>query len=404
MGYAKDKWIDEQAGGWHSVPGKYICADCVDDDDLKQLVRNQAEGDSCSYCGKTGADTSVLLDRLIERVVSATNVFYEDYGKAGFPWPEDEYGMQNHVLDAYDVLERLELDIVEEARQDIQDSLMERQWTDVHAYFPTLSQELSRSWRAFESLVKRSRRYTFLVEDSVSPGDNAPGPARLLRSILAHADDLGLIRTLGPSTDLLRARVHDAAKKISTCKAIGTPSARQARNPNRMSPAGIPMFYGASDRETAFAEVYDCDRNTVDQILTIGRFRPSQPLRVLDLTTLPAMPGVFSERNHLIYPLTFLKEFSRSVSRRVKRDGREHVEYVPTQIVTEYIRFRHRQTEDLPIDGLIFYSSSSRGGKCYVLFFAQQQCVRPMAVMGEPVLVLQELVSCPVRKLVKKIR
>jgi hypothetical protein len=51
----------------------------------------------------------------------------------------------------------------------------------------------------------------------------------------------------------------------------------------------------------------------------------------------------------------------------VTLDGREHVEYVPTQIVTEYFRRVFPQENDGVVDGLL-YRSSRRDGTCCVVF------------------------------------
>ena len=38
---------------------------------------------------------------------------------------------------------------------------------------------------------------------------------------------------------------------------LSSPPLQRAKQPNRMSPAGVPMFYGAEDFDTAFQETFD---------------------------------------------------------------------------------------------------------------------------------------------------
>ena len=38
--------------------------------------------------------------------------------------------------------------------------------------------------------------------------------------------------------------------------------------------------------------------------------------------------------------MEFLHDFSKEVSRPIERDDRIHIEYLPTQAFTEYIRYR----------------------------------------------------------------
>ncbi len=75
-------------------------------------------------------------------------------------------------------------------------------------------------------------------------------------------------------------------------------------------------------------------------------------------------------------PLLFLHGFRRDITKPIERDGREHIEYVPTQVVTEYLRLVYRlPEEDAPsLDGLVFTSARS-GGKSVVLFLDNDRCL-----------------------------
>jgi len=106
-----------------------------------------------------------------------------------------------------------------------------------------------------------------------------------------------------------------------------------------MSPAGIPMFYGAVDGYTAVAET-PTGRIEKSQIISVAEFVSVKEFWVVDLSTLPRIPSRFSETSrHERGAIRFLHDFVSDLSKPVKKDGREHIEYVPTQIVTEY--FRH---------------------------------------------------------------
>jgi hypothetical protein len=71
--------------------------------------------------------------------------------------------------------------------------------------------------------------------------------------------------------------------------------------------------------------------------------------------------------------LRFLHHISRDISRSIARDDRVHIEYVPTQVVTEYIRtavtFERRA-----IDG-IRYRSSCRSKQTALVLFADRDNV-----------------------------
>jgi RES domain len=60
--------------------------------------------------------------------------------------------------------------------------------------------------------------------------------------------------------------------------------------------------------------------------------------------------------------LLFLFSFARDLSKPVILDGREHIEYVPTQVVTEYMR----RLPDAAIDGILHASAQSAGTSCVI--------------------------------------
>jgi hypothetical protein len=143
------------------------------------------------------------------------------------------------------------------------------------------------------------------------------------------------------------------------------------------------MFYGAFELETAKAETLDPAQH-VGQTMSIGAFRALRDLKVLDLAELPDIPSVFDGENHrLIHPLRFLHAFAEDLAKPIARDGREHIEYVPTQIVTEYFRRVFQGPGETQLDGLIYQSARHAGGKAFVLFCENAQCVEPGA-KGDP--------------------
>jgi hypothetical protein len=88
--------------------------------------------------------------------------------------------------------------------------------------------------------------------------------------------------------------------------------------------------------------------------------------------------------------LKFLHDFSREISSPVEKDGREHIEYVPTQILTEFIRvvlgnghpssygyehFHNLWAGRESIDGIAYKSSRLASATCYCLFLQNDQCI-----------------------------
>jgi RES domain len=135
------------------------------------------------------------------------------------------------------------------------------------------------------------------------------------------------------------------------------------------------MFYGAEDENTAVAEVTTSGWPQGHD-LTIGWFETLRELNVLDLVELPPVPSLFDKSALEIRPsLIFLHTFAHEVSKPVALDVFEHIEYVPTQIVTEYFRHAFEPEFGTRVDGIRYRSSVTRAGVCLVLFVDNESCV-----------------------------
>ena len=93
---------------------------------------------------------------------------------------------------------------------------------------------------------------------------------------------------------------------------------------------------------------------------------------MLDLTDIPVIPDLFERDPELGQDvsrraLTFLHHVADQISRPITRDDRVHVEYVPTQVVTEFLRARVRW-RGRAIDGVKYESAAHPGHASYVLF------------------------------------
>lgn len=140
-----------------------------------------------------------------------------------------------------------------------------------------------------------------------------------------------------------------------------------------MSPAGVSLFYGSDDPQGAIAEIAG---HGTGSTAIVAEFKTTRALFILDLTTTPPLPGsVFdADKRPAIAMRSFLATFVANVTRPVIPDGREHVEYAPTQVITEYIRFMSRT----PVNGIALPSKPGKGTKTYVIFAG------PAEVADEP--------------------
>jgi hypothetical protein len=214
----------------------------------------------------------------------------------------------------------------------------------------------------------------------VDPGEPVQRGAAMLRELGRLIVAYQLITEIPASREVYRVRVDDAAADHGTAAALGSPPRDSARQ-SRMSPAGIPMLYCAEDLATALAETVDPTRGA-GKVATVATFRTTEECRVVDLARLPDVPSIFDARRESTREraeLGFLHGFWRDVSAPIERDDRVHIEYVPTQVVSEYLRYLLRDAEGRGVHGLA-YDSAQAAGRNVVLFIDGSHCLDP----GEP--------------------
>ena len=173
----------------------------------------------------------------------------------------------------------------------------------------------------------------------------------------------GLCKTLRKGTVLYRARIVNDTNKTFTFKDI-TAAPDSSAFPNRMSPAGISMFYASFDKKTPMRECV----GDGSSVMIVGKFMTKKSLRVIDLTMIPAT-SFWMERWQ---ENRFLHQFDEEVTKPVNPEDKNHLQYIPTQVITEYFRYMFRDAKGLPIDGLI-YGSSKTKERNIVLFCNQRE-------------------------------
>ena len=160
-----------------------------------------------------------------------------------------------------------------------------------------------------------------------------------------------------------RVRKLDELGDKYTFKDITSPLDDKAFN-NRMSPAGVSMFYASFDKEIAKNEASGDDPKGI----LIGKFRPKRRLRLVDLTVIPVDLSFWMD---YYQENIFLNRFNKEITKPVG-PGDKDIEYIPTQVFTEYIRYMFKDYKGKGIDGIIYSSSKGSSGKNLVLFCNQE--------------------------------
>lgn len=386
MGWAKKLMMEmEEKGNWPSdnLRNKYVCSNHFDNVFIQQLIEEKGEPGICSYCGEKGIvrDMYGLGQDLMWRI----SLFFVDVNDAGLMLANSFYEDENEVIPGFkrvgdyiapkentyyespeEMMEDLDLLTDDsELNEDIRSLFSVEQWISKDIFEEDKNIRLTNQWDAFVNSVTYKRRFTFLATPefkSLLNEKEAPREDILtgLRNIIIEQN---LCKCLPSGTVVYRARKVDDANKIYMFEDITSPPEPKAF-PNRMSPVGISMFYSSFERDTAMNECVGDDTQTI----IVGTFETIRDLSVIDLTSIPNnsfwMKG-WQENQ-------FLHTFNRNITLRVDPDDKNLLQYVPTQVFTEFLRYMFKDMDGNGIDGLI-YGSSKSSEKNLVLFCNQKE-------------------------------
>lgn len=312
---------------------KRVCSSCFSDHDLRERIRDIGGPRGCDACGTYHSPTSTITE-VCKHIESCLRKYW-GFAVDQLPYVTAEGGYQGATWDTYDLLlEQIGIDLPRDSGDQLLYALIhgitEEIWCDYDWGALDEDVALQTSWERFCETVKHERRFFFQAignssRDSFSPED-------LLKSIANISDNIGLIQEIPSGTKLWRARVDLPIHAKASASDYGPPPANLALQSNRMNPPGIPMLYLASTATTAIREARATRAH-------VGRWITERDLRVLDLRKLPDVPGIFSDATRFDrLSLRFLHHFKDDIMRPVARDNRTHIDYLPSQVVTEFIR------------------------------------------------------------------
>jgi hypothetical protein len=352
----------------------YICSRCVGEEHLRSEIKSWGRPNKCEAC-KEEHPTCVGIINLALRM---DVVYRQLVNYAEQDWPDDGPGERGTSP------VELFLDLMSCPKWEIAEAMVgflanhhayeihhhgDTDWYDAESEAFTLrlpNNPLVRSeWLRFHRSIKHEGR--FFNRDATQLLDRILGPIlRDERSVFK-----GAIRTVGPEDVdrfIFRGRVANdeaarAAIYSSPIRQLGPPLPTIA-TAGRMNPAGISVFYGSGDALTCVAEL----RAPVGGSVIVGCFEIIRPLRLLDLTVLEKIENTLSFFDPLFMEVhdvvSFVPGFHKDIRKPVI-PGQEALEYVPTQVVAEYLWTR----PDHAVDGLIFSSSQVSGDRTNIVLF-----------------------------------
>ena len=362
-----------------------ICHNCVREAFLSKLIENVGSIDTCSYC-EDDEEPCITVEDLADHVEGAFDRHYyrtsdqpDMYESMLLRDKEMAYEWDRHgepvlyaIADAASIDEgaaRDVLDILEHRHSDIEMAQMGEECefdSDSHYEWKSpKDHEFAFEWQGIERSLKSQSRFFNQAAEAFL--------ARLFANLDGRvtSDGRPVVVTAGPETQhqsFFRARVFHSSDELDEAMMrpdlhLGPPPSRFARA-GRMNANGISMFYGASDKGVALAEV----RPPVGSRALVGEFQLTRPVRLLDVTALQSVyvDGSIFDPNYLeqMSLAKFMARLSDRIMMPVMPDD-EPTEYLITQMIADYLARR----PEPGLDGILFPSVQCPGEHRNVVLF-----------------------------------
>ncbi|MGZ3724565.1 MAG: HEPN-associated N-terminal domain-containing protein [Pseudobdellovibrio sp.] len=246
-------------------------------------------------------------------------------------------------------------------------------WCDRNGLHDTEADHLKLSWSDFCRVILNKRRYFFDRPSKASlksyNSNKFQNPTEILNVVALHLAKFKVFKKIKKDSIIIRAqKFKNEEKIIGSIERFGVPPAEiSIKSHNRLNASGIPIFYGAFNNECLEKELF----LKAGEILKTSSFITYKNILVLDLTALPKY-SIFDDRTYLEREvIKFLIYFRREITKPVSRDGREHYEYIPSQVFSEFLQFGIKEK----IYGIVYPSQFSASQKNIGLFISNEEIV-----------------------------
>lgn len=367
MGLAKSEWIDAQERGWNHCE-TYVCAHCVGDTYLKDVIRGGVAVRTCDYCDRKGRKPiAAPIDVLLNTLYQAIGAYFHEPADAGVPTDGGHYIIA--PLSIADVLENMGF----EGHEKLVAAVIKAEagggwvpaanghWASSHDH-----EVMSSGWNSFTQAIKHKTRFHFSrAPENTTFNPNDIEVCDLLPKLATRLTPM--LKKIRAGTQLFRARKREPHETWQPTNGQMSAPPPDKATAGRMNPPGIAYLYASLQQKTALREVGVNPQN--NGAVFVATFTLSRDLLVVDLTEEISTPSIFDvaykhERDHSL----FMREFIKAISAPVQKDGREHIAYVPSQVVCEYLAQIYEPQSGEHLAGILFPSAIHQGGKNLVVF------------------------------------
>ncbi len=355
------------------------CKNCFSESEIIKFIESHDIIGDCDYCGSRDVNICPVED-VSDFVMQGIERYYEDAANQ-VSYVSADGGYQLSTLDIEDILIE-EQSIFSDSLDDPHILLEDLVSNDGTPYVrkdpygpPSGDPDEIRYWKDFCKTVKSKKRFTIFLSLPEEKQYDYSQPKEFLNHLATNFLPT-LIDVLQPQTKIYRARIHDETRRWSH-KDLTSPPSQNSKN-SRMSPAGISFFYGGITPDVCIHEVGP----RVAENVVVAEFEVIKRLFVLNLTKeIESRRSIFDPEYSFSYDeyfKPFLEHFIKDISRPIRKSDNE-IEYVPTQVFTEFIKTTNFKSyyyypdenggeNDVFIDGILFKSSVMKGGINIVLF------------------------------------
>lgn len=353
------------------VMNRYVCKNCFVDSSIKDYIECNGENIKCHYC--ESYTKGMLLYDAAEYLLGCISQEYDDGNDLCVGYCSQEGGwIGEEPMTSLDLINSLPIAYDVNLCNDLASMFPDLCWFSRDIYGQGEHNSYMDLWHNFSNQVKHRTRFMFFKVKADKSGHHYSNdgiePNQILNALSGFIKNGELIKTLQTGTIVYRARANEDKNAIFTnVSDLSSPPNHKAAN-GRMAPSGISVFYCATSTETALEEIKDPERE--DTTATVVNFELLKDLNYLDLTAL-SEPSLFGNQAHLREEYFFLKKFQQIISTPYHKSNLIEIDYIPTQILTEYI-FQVMRYSRKKVCAIAYNSSRVRGGICYV-FNAQQE-------------------------------
>ena len=365
------------------IKDSYCCSNCFENEFIKDYINENFidEGD-CPYCKKRNVKLIQLktmgeyirdcINKKYELCVEGTGAIYDseektyvgpDFKKASVHSIKDilleiemvfsDSSIKTNLLD--DLFENLYSDReIQKGSIDSFDDIDSNLWVIKNNLYGYEQIEIYHTWEFFKHYIKHYCRFFEPQGFNIREQCLKEMDPYISKFVCEIPKETKFYRVRKVSKNLL------PITSIEPYSQMGPPPADYAKT-NRMSPAGIPYLYLASNQDTALKE---CRIDSKEKAI-VAEFVLKKDLKILDLTSNEyfVSDSIFDPNyNHdITWMNSFFDSFKNEISKPVSTKNNDHsYEYTTTQLVAEYYRMKG-------YDGICFKSSVGTGEN-YVFF------------------------------------